>query len=431
MTLFEVSGLVLMAVALFGYINHRFLGLPVTLGNTVVGLVASLLLVLYGTIDPVFATKTRTVVENIDFAEVVFHGFLALLLFAGSLHVNVQDLRSKTFPIFMLSTVGVVVSTVVVGVVLHYGLALLGIKVGVLHCMLFGALISPTDPIAAIGVLKQAGAPKSVEMKITGESLFNDGTGVVAFLLVLGLATGTSAPSWTEVAWLLMKEVAGGITVGLVLGWVILQMLRGVDSYPVEITTTLAAVVGGYALAEHLHVSAPLTVVMLGLLVGNKGVTELMSATTREHLLSFWELLDEILNLVLFGLIGINILALSFDLSNIVTALLAVPVVLLGRWMSVVISLLFDRARSTANTAVVTVLTWGGLRGGISIALALSMPQFEGRSLLVSATYAVVLFSLLVQGTTLKRVVQRRFPASSETSAAGGVVTTTASKDVA
>lgn len=405
MTLFQISGIVLSLVAGFGYINHRFIKLPDTLGATAVGLVASLLLVLYGQYDAAFTSRVQSFLGNIEFSEVVFHGLLALLLFASSLHINLQDLRSKMLPIFMLATVGVLISTVAVGVALHLALQLVGLEIPVLYCMLFGALISPTDPIAVLSVLRTTAAPKALETKIAGESLFNDASGVVAFMLLLGLATGSVPLSWSGAATLLAQEVLGGLLLGAALGFLTVGMLRGVDSYPVEIITTLAAVVGGYSIAEYLHVSAPLATVVLGLVVGTRGVA-VMSATTREHLFSFWELLDEILNLVLFGLIGIMIVSLSFGVDNLVAAAIAVPVVLLGRWMSVVISLLFDPKRPTKQKGVVSVLTWGGLRGGISIALVLSLPQFEGRSLLVSATYAVVLFSLLVQAPTLAHVVK-------------------------
>lgn len=405
MTLFQISGIVLALVAGFGYINHRFIKLPDTLGATAVGMLASVLMVFYGQYDAGFTTHVRGVIANIEFSEVVFHGLLALLLFASSLHINLQDLRSKMLPIFMLATVGVLVSTVVVGMALHLALQFVGMDIPVLYCMLFGALISPTDPIAVLSVLKNAGAPKSIETKIAGESLFNDASGVVAFMLLLGLATGAVPLSWSGAAALLAQEVVGGLATGAALGFLTVAMLRGVDSYPVEIITTLAAVIGGYSLAEYLHVSAPLSTVVLGLVVGTRGVA-VMSETTREHLFSFWELLDEILNLVLFGLIGIMIVSLSFGWDNLVAAAIAVPVVLLGRLMSVVLSLIFDPKRPTKQKGVVSVLTWGGLRGGISIALVLSLPQFEGRTLLVSATYAVVLFSLLVQAPTLSHVAK-------------------------
>ncbi|MCW7540495.1 sodium:proton antiporter [Aquabacterium sp. A7-Y] len=407
MTLFQVSGAVLTAVAVFGYINHRFIRLPDTLGTTVVGLVASLVLLAFGFNESGAVAQAQKFVQHIDFSEVVFHGLLGLLLFAGSLHVNFSELKTRLLPIFLLATLGVVSSTLVVGYGLHYGLRLVGQEVPLLHCLVFGALISPTDPIAVLGILKKAGAPKNVELKITGESLFNDGTAVVAFLLLLGLASGKGSPTVGGTAMLLLKEVAGGIGLGLVIGWGVVALLREVHSYLVEILATLAAAVGGYALAEALHVSAPLTVVVAGLMVGNKGAVRPMSEATREHLFSFWTLLDEILNLVLFGLIGMMILALSFGLENIVASAIAIPVVLFARWMSVVVSLGLSRVEGGSEPHAVKVLTWGGLRGGISIALALSLPQMEGRSMLISAAYAVVLFSLLVQAPTLGPLIER------------------------
>lgn len=417
MTLFEVSALVLTVVAIFGYINHRVLRLPDTLGNTAVGLLASVVLIGVGSAMPGFTQHARAVVDHIDFSEVVFHGLLPLLLFASGLHVDFASLRTRLVPVFVLATIGVLVSSVVVGYALHFGLALVGVGVPLPYCFVFGALISPTDPIAVIGVLKKAGAPQAVESKITGESLFNDGTGVVAFLVLLGLATGAATPTPLGLARMLTMEILGGLVVGAAVGTVALLLVRDIDSYPVEIITTLAAAIGGFALAERLHVSGPLVVVVAGLVVGNRGVKS-MSDTTREHLFSFWELLDEILNLVLFGLIGMMILALPIGMDNVRAALIAIPVVLFARWMSVAISLALSRKGRRAEAETVSVLTWGGLRGGISIALALSLPQFNGRSELVSAAYGVVLFSLLVQATTLGRLV-RHFAVRQERAASG------------
>ena len=405
MTFFEISALVLTVVALFGYINHRVLRLPDTLGNTAVGLVASLVLVGAGSAVPGFTQHARNVVDHIDFSEAVFHGLLPLLLFASGLHVDFAALRKRLIPVFVLATLGVVISTVVVGHALSFGLALVGVEVPLAYCFVFGALISPTDPIAVIGVLKKAGAPQAVESKITGESLFNDGTGVVAFMVLLGLAAGGTRPTPLALAAMLGTEILGAIAVGIAVGIAALLLVRDVDSYPVEIITTLAAALGGFALAERLHVSGPLVVVVAGLVVGNRGARR-MSETTREHLFSFWELLDEILNLVLFGLIGMMIVALSFGMENFLAAVIAIPVVLFARWMSVAISLALSGKGRRAEVETVSVLTWGGLRGGISIALALSLPQFEGRSELISAAYGVVLFSLLVQATTLGRLVK-------------------------
>lgn len=407
MSLFELIGALATAVAVFGYINHKFIKLPDTIGITAMGLLVSLALTIIGWHVPGAVHWASDFASHLDLPEVVFHGLLSVLLFAGSLHINISDLAKQRLPVFVLSTVGVVLSTVIVGYGTHWLLAALGINIGLTYCLLFGALISPTDPIAVLGVLKTAGAPKSLETNISGESLFNDGTGVVTYLVLLGIATGASEPTVSAVSLLLAKEVIGALAVGLAVGYVAFFMLKGVDSYPVEILITLALATGGYAFAERVHVSAPLAVVVMGLVIGNHGARSAMSQKTREHLFSFWELLDEVLNLVLFGLIGIKLLSLgSADVSWLAAATL-LPVVLFARFASVGLPVLALRPWLTPTPHTIKVLTWGGLRGGISVALALSLPQFAGKELFVVATYAVVLFSLLVQAPTLGPLLKR------------------------
>jgi CPA1 family monovalent cation:H+ antiporter len=278
----------------------------------------------------------------------------------------------------------------------------LGLAVRLEHCLLFGALISPTDPIAVLAVLRTVGVPQSLEVEIAGESLFNDGTGVVAFLVLLGIATGTQEPTLASVGRLLALEILGALALGLVLGYLAFFMLRGVDSYPVEIIITLALATAGYSLAEHLHVSAPITVVVAGLVIGNHGARSAMSETTRQHLFSFWDLIDEVLNLVLFGMVGLQLLGLAGRPVSIMAAVLLLPIVLLARLLSVGGPALALRPwLRERHPHGVKVLTWAGLRGGISVALALSLPAFEARDTLVLGTYVVVLFSLLVQAPTL------------------------------
>ena len=407
MSLFELIGALATAIAVFGYINHKFIKLPDTVGITAMGLLVSLALAIIGRQVPGAVHWASDFASHLNLPEVVFHGLLSVLLFAGSLHINISDLAQQRVPVFVLSTVGVVLSTVIVGFGTHWLLAVLGIDIALTYCLLFGALISPTDPIAVLGVLKTAGAPKSLETKISGESLFNDGTGVVAYLVLLGIATGASEPTFSAVSLLLAKEVIGALVVGLAVGYIAFFMLKGVDSYPVEILITLALATGGYAFAERMHVSAPLAVVVMGLVIGNHGARSAMSQKTREHLFPFWELLDEVLNLVLFGLIGIKLLSLgAADVSWLAAAAL-LPVVLLARFVSVGLPALALRPFLTPTPHAVKVLTWGGLRGGISVALALSLPPFEGKELFVVATYAVVLFSLLVQAPTLGPLLKK------------------------
>lgn len=407
MTIFQLLGMVTTVIALFGYINHRFIRLPDTLGITAVGLVVSTLLVLLGQHEPGTIRWAQQLVASIDFSEAVFHGMLPLLLFAASLHVNIAQIAKEKTPIFVLATVGVIISTGIVGILMYYGLAAVGMPLDLVYCLLFGALISPTDPIAVMSVLKKVGVSKSLETKISGESLFNDGTAVVAYLMLLGVATHAAEPTALSIGTMLLKEVVGALLLGLVVGYGAVQMIRGVDSYPVEILITLALATSGYALAETVHVSAPLAVVIMGLVMGNLGAKKAMSEKTKAHLFGFWELLDELLNLLLFGLIGLQVLALDVAIHHLWVGGIAILIVLFARWVSVAIPLAAMSPFRTFAPHAVKILTWGGLRGGISIALALSLPKFEGRDLLISATYVVVLFSLLVQATSLSKLLRK------------------------
>jgi CPA1 family monovalent cation:H+ antiporter len=408
MSFLDLIALLLTAVAVLGYFNHRVLGLPDTIGITAMGLLVSLAMGVAGNLVPGAAAWAATLAGRFDFSDLVLHGLLSVLLFAGSLHVNIADLQRQKGPVLVLATVGVMLSTAIVGVGAWWLLGAFGIPADLVHCLLFGALISPTDPIAVLGVLKTAGVPKALETDFAGESLFNDGTGVVAFLLMLGIATGTADPTPAGIAMLLVEEIAGALLLGLALGYVAFFMLRGVDSYPVEIIITLALATAGYSVAERLHVSGPLTVVVAGLVIGNHGVRSAMSERTREHLLSFWDLMDEVLNLVLFGLVGLELLAFSGGDVTWPAAGLLVPVVLFARFLSVgAPALLLRPWLKRRSPHAVKVLTWGGLRGGISIALALTLPDFPARDTLVMGTYAVVLFSLLVQAPTLRWLLQR------------------------
>jgi CPA1 family monovalent cation:H+ antiporter len=407
MSTFDFIGIIAAVVAVFGYLNHRYVGLPDTIGITAMGLIASLVLAVVGHQNPGAVTWASDFADRLDFTEIVFHGMLGVLLFAGSLHVNISDLARQRIPVFVLSTIGVVLSTVIVGYGAHWILETMGIHIQLIHCLLFGALISPTDPIAVLGILKTAGAPKDMEMNITGESLFNDGTGVVVFLVLLGIASSGAEPSFSNIGMLLIKEIVGAVALGLAVGYLAFFMLKGIDSYPVEIIITIALATGGYSLAERLRASAPLAVVVMGLVIGNHGAKSAMSNKTREHLFSFWDLIDEVLNLALFGLIGIKLLALDPDNIQWVACLALVPVVLFARMASVGIPVLAMKPWFTQAPHTIKVLTWGGLRGGISVALALSLPAFQGKELFVTATYGVVLFSLLIQAPTLGPLLKR------------------------
>ncbi|WP_020203251.1 sodium:proton antiporter [Cupriavidus sp. WS] len=406
MTVFQGTGALFTLIAIFGVINYRFIKLPDTLGITAVGLVTCLSVSVLGFNHPEMVAQARKLVAQIDFSDVVFHGLLSLLLFAGALHVDLSRMRRQRRAVLLLATVGVVISTAAVGAGFYYVAQWLGHPISLLWCLVFGALISPTDPIAVLSVLKSAGAPESLETKIAGESLFNDGTAVVAFLTLVGLATGATEFSAAHVATALAREVLGALVLGAALGYGASLLLRGIESYPVEILITLALATGGYSLAELVHVSAPLAVVIMGLVIGNHGAATSMSEKTREHLFNFWGLFDELLNLVLFGLIGLEIIALSLHLHIVWLGLAAIPVVLIARAISVAIPLLALQNFRRLNPHSATIMTWGGLRGGISIALALSLPEFHGREMLIGVTYLVVVFSLLIQATTLGKLVK-------------------------
>lgn len=404
----ELVGALAAVVALLGFINHRFIGLPDTLGIMAAGSLFALVLAIVGRHVPPVVHWAQNVASHIDFTEIVFQGLLGVLLFAGSLHTNIADLAKRRTRVMLLATLGVAISTLAVGIGAYGVLHLLGVHVALQYCLLFGALISPTDPIAVLGMLKNIGAPKSLETDIAGESLFNDGTGVVAFLFMLGIVTGTYEANVSTVLKLLALEVVGGVLLGLAVGYAVFVILKGLDSYPVEILLTIAAATGGWALAGRLHVSGPLAVVVAGLVIGNHGAESAMSETTRRNLFQFWELVDEVLNLMLFGLMALTLLGLAGTEQSWWPALALVPVVLAGRFASVALPALLLRGFVTRQTPhAVKALTWGGLRGGISIALALSLPPFPGHDLLVLGTYAVVLFSLLVQAPTLALLLRR------------------------
>jgi len=406
MSLFHVIGLIVTLVAVFGYLNHRFIGLPDIIGITAMGLIASLIVTAAGAADPGVTHWATTAMREVDFSDIVFHGLLGMLLFAGSLHVNLAELAGEKWIIFVLATAGVVLSTVLVGMGLYYTAPLLGPGLPFIYCLLFGALIAPTDPIAVLGLLRKAGVEKGLQTRITGESLFNDGTGVVLFLTLLGLISGAGEPSVPQALWLLVREVAGGLIFGIAAGAAGFYLLRSIDSYAVEILITLSMATAGYSAAEALHLSAPIAVVVMGLIVGNHGKRFAMSDRTREQLFSFWELIDELLNLLLFGLIGLEIIALSLSLRDLLPALIAIPIVLAARGISVALPIGALRQVRQFSPHTIKLMTWGGLRGGISIALALSLPPFPGREAVIAATYVVVIFSILVQALTMGPLVR-------------------------
>ncbi|GBE12007.1 Na(+)/H(+) antiporter NhaP [bacterium BMS3Bbin14] len=415
MSLFDIIAILITVAAFFGYVNERYIGLPQTIGLMVLSLVFSLALLGLGR-SGLFPLDDQVgrLVGQLNFYDTLMHGMLGFLLFAGALHVNFNDLLGEKWIIFLLATMGVLVSTLLVGGLAWFTLYLLGLGLPLLYCLLFGALISPTDPIAVLGIMKKAGAPKDLETTVTGESLFNDGIGVVVFLALLSLVHGSQEPDFGEIGKLFLVEAGGGLLYGAALGYFCYHLLKRVDNYQVEVLITLATVTGGYRLAEVLHLSAPLAIVVAGLLVGNHGRHLAMSPLTRRHLDTFWELVDGILNAVLFVLIGLECLVLPLDIRLVVAGFLLIPVVLLARFISVGASVTALRWRRGFSPGTVKILTWAGLRGGISVALALSLPLGPERNSIITVTYVIMIFSILVQGLTVGRLVKRLRPAEPE-----------------
>lgn len=407
MRLFDILALLITLTAIFSYINHRYLRLPLTIGVMLIGLIMSLGLLALKPLGLDLTPQANTILGEIDFNQTLMHGMLSYLLFAGALHVNLADLAEQKWLIATLATLGVLASTTIIGVLLWLLLDLINIDLPFLYCLVFGALISPTDPIAVLGILRTVHAPKSLETKITGESLFNDGIGVVVFILISGFAFGETDITPSAVIAFFLKEALGGVIFGFVIGGITYAMLKRVDNYQVEILLTLALVTGGYAMAEVLHVSAPIAIVVAGLLIGNHGRLLAMSEITVERLDTFWELIDEILNAVLFVLIGLEILVITFGAHLLIAGVLSIFIVLIARFISVGVPIFFIRKFRELTPGVIKILTWGGLRGGISVALALSLPASAERETILAITYCVVVFSILVQGLTIGRLIKR------------------------
>jgi len=410
MTILQIIAVLITLTALFSYLNFRFIGLPTTIGVMLIALLASLALIAVGESVPEFAQGAEHALKRLDFDSTVLEVMLSFLLFAGALHIDLDDLAEQRGVIAVLAGIGVLISTFLFGTAIWFVTQALGMPLGYAWCLLFGSLVSPTDPIAVIGILKRARVPKSLEVKIAGESLFNDGIGVVVFIVLQGIAVSGHDIDAVEITRLFAQEAVGGALLGLGLGWITYHLIKSVDAYSVEILLTLALVVGGYALASALHMSGPIAMVVAGLLIGNHGRRFAMSEKTRERLDTFWELNDEILNAVLFVLIGLEVLVLAFTRDMLLVGVAAIPLLLLARLTSVGLPVMTMRRWRSFTPGAVAIMTWGGLRGGISIALALSLPPGPERSLIVAATYIVVIFSIAVQGLSMGAVVRRWLP---------------------
>lgn len=407
LSVLEISAIFLSITALLTYVNHRFIGLPTTIGVMVISMLLSIGAIFLGFLgfDDLIDYEV-SLLDQLDFTEVLLDGMLSMLLFAGALHVNVSDLRRYKLPIGILACVGTLLSTVIIAGALYLVLPLLGFDLAFIWCLLFGALISPTDPIAVMGILQSAGAPKSIETVIAGESLFNDGIGVVIFVLLLGVLSSGDIPTTYYVAHTLAVEAGGGIVFGLVLGGILYYLLKSIDSYQEEVLLTLAGVIGGYALASHWHLSGPLAMVMMGLMVGNHGRSMAMSDKTRHYVDLFWELIDEILNAILFVLIGLEVVMIAFSSNLFIAGGLTIFIALMARLIVVGITTTTFNKQLELPSGAWKVLTWGGLRGGISVALVLQLPDVNERDILLALTYAVVVFSILIQGLSIGKVAK-------------------------
>lgn len=494
MSLFEISSIVIALSALFGYINVRLLKLPNTIGLMIVAILFTAMLLISSLFSPAPIESAKSLIQSINFEEVLMDVMLGFLLFAGAMHTNFDQLKVQRWPVLVFATLGVISSTFLVGTLMYFTLGYLELTVTYIHCLLFGALISPTDPIAVLGILKQAGVPKKLETKIVGESLFNDGVGVVVFLTIFSIATGGGDPHHSEptaehaarvvananasvnvnsngsansnantvamtqvgfessaavsvdadhppdtghqsdagsttghqsagvfsVAKLFLVEVGGGIVLGLILGYGTFVLLRSIDDYEIEVMITLACVMGGCSLAQYLHLSAPLAMVVAGLIVGNDTVRgTAMSKQTETYVDKFWELIDILLNAILFVLIGLEILILEIDQAYLIAGGIAIVLVLVSRYLSLMLPVAFFAKRLQFVPHTTTIMAWGGLRGGISIALALILPE-ECRSVFLTVTYIVVIFSIIVQGLTVGGLAKRLIGAEHMESATPG-----------
>ena len=405
---FDAAAILIVLSATLGWVNHRFFKLPGTVAMTLMGAIASVIVVAVDAVLPTsrLSDAVTGFLNDIDFHETLMNGMLSFLLFAGALHVDLDHLKKGRWQIASLSTIGVAASVLMVGAGLFALSRAVGVEIPLIWCFVFGAIVSPTDPVAVMGVLKTAKVPPTLQATIAGESLFNDGVGIVIFSILLASAIGGEAFSLAHAGELFLIEALGGVVLGGVIGWIAYRAMKAIDDYSVEVMITLGTVMGGYALAHALHISGPVAMAVAGLIVGNHGVSFAMSDRTKDYVLKFWALIDEVLNAVLFLLIGLEAVVLAGRLGLLGLGLLTIPLVLIARALSVGVPLLFWRDLLPFRLAF-PVMTWGGLRGGISIALALSLPPGPMKDVLVAATYVVVLFSVLVQGGTIGGLVKR------------------------
>ncbi|MGI9206277.1 MAG: cation:proton antiporter [Woeseiaceae bacterium] len=412
MNVFEIGAVLIGLSALFGFVNHRFLKLPHTIGLVLIALAASLVIVAIELFSPntEIAGQITGMLNQIDFHDAVMNGMLSFLLFAGALHVDFSVFKSQSRAIALMATVGILISTFFIGGVTWWLLGLFDIEMPFIWALVFGALISPTDPVAVLGLFKTVEVPKSLEAKMAGESLFNDGVGVVVFAVVVAIATGGvghgGEMSALTIAELFLTEAVGGAVLGFIAGYIGYRAMYEIDEHNLEVLITLALVMVTYVVALKLHMSGPIAMVVAGLLIGNKGMKFAVSDKTKDYVQKFWSLLDEILNSVLFLLIGLEVLIVAQRADHVGVALLLIPVTLIARWFAVFVPISILSPWQTFAKGAIPILTWGGLRGGIAVALALSLPNNEYKPTILTITYAVVLFSIIVQGLTIKKLVE-------------------------
>ncbi len=409
MDFYAIATVLIVLSAVFGYINVKFLELPNTIGLMLITIVFTLVILGIGYFDQTLLDKERELIGSIDFGKLLLDVMLSFLLFAGALHTNFQQLKIQRKPILAFATLGTLISTFLVGVFIFYGLKLINLDTDFIYCLLFGALISPTDPIAVLGILKKVGAPKKLETKIVGESLFNDGVGVVIFITIFGIASkGMEHFSIWHTLQEFVQEVGGGLLLGGILGYLTYILLKSIDDYDTEVIITIAAVMGGTLLAQKLHISAPLAMVVAGLIVGNDTIRQSsMSEVTEQYVDKFWELVDVLLNTILFVMIGMELLVLTFEKEYFLAGILAIPVILFARYLSLLLPIKFYKKKLNFVKNTNTLMTWGGLRGGISIALALSLTDAMHKDLFLVMTYTVVVFSIIGQGLTVGKLIKK------------------------
>ena len=405
---YEIFVFIICLAAVFSYINHRFIRLTPTIGIMSLSIATSILLIIIARLFPERATPFTNMIMSIDFHSLLMNSMLSFLLFAGSLHIDANALKKERWPILTLSTIGILISTFLIGTFLYFIFSAFSLNVAYIYCLLFAALISPTDPIAVLAILKQSGIQKSLELKIAGESLFNDGVAVVVFLTILEVAqTGVDKLSIWDISSLFVREAGGGLLFGLILGYVGFYAISSIDQYEVEVLITVAIVMGGYLFADTLHISGPLAMVAAGIVIGAKGKDSGVSDVTKDYLHKFWEIVDNILNALLFMLIGFEMLVVKFNQTILIIGMISIIVVLFARWVSVALPVTILRFKMDFEKNAIAILTWGGLRGGLSVALALSLPADMHRDLFVSITYIIVIFSIGVQGLTIGKLYKK------------------------